>query len=79
MRSRLFSSSLVLTLGLLFLSTIPVPASAQDRLCDPGDENCRTILINYINNETVGIDVAFWFMEDSRYTTALINRFKAGV
>jgi phosphatidylserine/phosphatidylglycerophosphate/cardiolipin synthase-like enzyme len=66
-------------LGLLFLSTIPAPASAQDRLCDPGDENCRTILINYINNETVGIDVAFWFMEDSRYTTALINRFKAGV
>ena len=46
---------------------------------NPGDENCRTILINYINNETVGIDVAFWFMEDSRYTTALINRFKAGV
>jgi phosphatidylserine/phosphatidylglycerophosphate/cardiolipin synthase-like enzyme len=79
MRSRLFSPSLVLMLGLLFLSTIPAPASAQDRLCDPGDENCRTILINYINNETVGIDVAFWFMEDSRYTTALINRFKAGV
>ena len=79
MRSRLFSPSLVLMLGLLLLSTIPAPASAQDRLCDPGDENCRTILINYINNETVGIDVAFWFMEDSRYTTALINRFKAGV
>jgi len=54
-------------------------ASAQDRLCDPGDENCRTILINYIRNETVGIDVAFWFMEDSRYTVELIRRHQAGV
>jgi phosphatidylserine/phosphatidylglycerophosphate/cardiolipin synthase-like enzyme len=56
-----------------------VPARAQDRLCDPGNELCRTILINYIRGETVGIDVAFWFMEDSRYTTELIRRHNAGV
>ncbi|HEX6973198.1 MAG TPA: phospholipase D-like domain-containing protein, partial [Vicinamibacterales bacterium] len=55
------------------------PAQALDRLCDPGNENCRTILINYIRQETVGIDVGFWFMEDARYTTELINRFNAGV
>lgn len=54
-------------------------ASAQNRLCDPGAEDCRSILINYIRAETVGIDVGFWFMEDARYTTELINRFKAGV
>jgi hypothetical protein len=54
-------------------------ASAADRLCDPGLENCRTILINLIRAEQVGIDVAFWFMEDSRYTTELINRWRAGV
>ena len=48
MRSRLFRPSLILTLGLLFLSTIPAPASAQDRLCDPANEDCRAILITYI-------------------------------
>ena len=68
MRSRLFPS-LLFTLGLLVLS--PLPAAAQDRLCDPGDEDCRAILINYIRNETVGIDVGFWFMEDARYTAEL--------
>jgi regulation of enolase protein 1 (concanavalin A-like superfamily) len=55
------------------------PARALDRLCDPSHEDCRAILINYIRTETVGIDVGFWFMEDSRYTTELINRFNAGV
>jgi phosphatidylserine/phosphatidylglycerophosphate/cardiolipin synthase-like enzyme len=55
------------------------PAQAIETLCDPADESCRTILINYIRNERIGIDVAFWFMEDPRYTTELINRFKAGV
>ena len=48
-------------------------STAQDRLCDPGNEDCRAILINYIRNETVGIDVAFWFMEDARYTNELIR------
>ena len=54
-------------------------ARAADRLCDPGGEDCRAILINLIRAEKVGIDVAFWFMEDSRYTTELINKWKAGV
>jgi phosphatidylserine/phosphatidylglycerophosphate/cardiolipin synthase-like enzyme len=55
------------------------PSAAQDRLCDPGNEDCRAILINYIRNETVAIDVAFWFMEDARYTNELIQRSRAGV
>src|SRR5829696_4605275 len=52
---------------------------AQERLCDPAFEDCRTPLWNLIDAETVGIDVAFWFMQDSSYATKLINRFKAGV
>ena len=55
------------------------PVRAQDRLCDPGNEDCRAILLNYIRNELVGIDVGFWFMEDARYTTELIKRHQAGV
>jgi hypothetical protein len=54
-------------------------ARAADRLCDPGAEDCRTILINYIRAERVGIDVAFWFMEDARYTTELAIKWREGV
>jgi phosphatidylserine/phosphatidylglycerophosphate/cardiolipin synthase-like enzyme len=67
----------LLTLGIG--APAPAQAQAQERLCDPGNEDCRSILINYIRNETVGIDVAFWFMEDARYTTELIRRHQAGV
>jgi phosphatidylserine/phosphatidylglycerophosphate/cardiolipin synthase-like enzyme len=66
-------------LGIAVLAITALPASAQDRLCDPGNEDCRAILINYIRSETVGIDVAFWFMEDARYTNELIARSRAGV
>ena len=68
-----------LLFALTLLLTTPLPAAAQDRLCDPGGEDCRSILIDYIRRETVGIDVAFWFMEDARYTTELIRKHQAGV
>src|SRR4029450_6078566 len=77
MMKRLSGHSMLLTV-LIVLSSGSA-ALAQDRLCDPGDEDCRAILINYIRSETVGIDVAFWFMEDARYTNELIARWKAGV
>ena len=52
---------------------------AQERLCDPAFEDCRAPLWQLIDAENVGIDVAFWFMQDSSYATKIINRFKAGV
>jgi phosphatidylserine/phosphatidylglycerophosphate/cardiolipin synthase-like enzyme len=58
---------------------VPAAHAQENRLCDPGVEQCRTYLLNYIANERVGIDVGFWFMEDSRYTDALIKRWQAGV
>src|SRR5688500_10423263 len=55
-------------------------AEAQyNRLCDPAYEDCRAPLLQLIRNETVGIDVGFWFMEDTRYSSALIEKWKAGV
>jgi phosphatidylserine/phosphatidylglycerophosphate/cardiolipin synthase-like enzyme len=54
-------------------------AAALERICDPAYENCRTPLLALIDAEHVGIDVAFWFMEDARYSAALIRRFQAGV
>ena len=53
--------------------------AALDKLCDPANEDCRRILLSYINAEKVGIDVGFWFMEDARYTAALKSRRDAGV
>jgi len=68
-----------LTLLITLVGAAGPSASAAERLCDPAFENCRTALIDLIRNETVGIDVSFWFMEDSRYATELVNRFTAGV
>jgi phosphatidylserine/phosphatidylglycerophosphate/cardiolipin synthase-like enzyme len=66
---------------LLFtLLLLPViNTSAQERLCDSAFEDCRTPLWQLIDAETQGIDVAFWFMQDSSYATKIINKFKAGV
>ena len=63
---------------LVGLGVIATPVEAET-LCDPAYQDCRTPLLTLINNETVGIDVAFWFMQDTRYETALLNRWKAGV
>jgi len=80
MKSSIFVG--VVLAGLLVLGDAR-PASAQaasvDELCDPAFQNCRVPLIDLINNEKVGIDAAWWFMEDSRYATALINAWNRGV
>ncbi|HVZ23933.1 MAG TPA: phospholipase D-like domain-containing protein, partial [Vicinamibacterales bacterium] len=65
--------------ALILLLATATSAAAAPRWCDTSFEDCRTPLLDLINNETVGIDVAFWFMEDARYSAAIINRFKAGV
>ena len=75
MRARLLTP----TVCLLIAFAAAAPATADERLCDSAFEDCRAPLLQLINNETQGIDVAFWFMEDSRYATALINRHRAGV
>ena len=79
MTVRIHRALVVLALTIAALGSSAAPARALDRLCDPANEDCRAILLNYIRNETVGIDVGFWFMEDARYTAELIRRFQAGV
>lgn len=58
---------------------MPRSAEAAENLCDVAFQNCRTPLIDLINNEKVGIDVSFWFMEDARYSNAIVSRWQAGV
>jgi phosphatidylserine/phosphatidylglycerophosphate/cardiolipin synthase-like enzyme len=61
------------------LALTPRPAVAADVLCDTAFENCRTRLLDLIRNEQAGIDVAFWFMEDARYTAELVKKWQEGV
>jgi len=76
--SKRLSAVIRLLLTVVALS-IPVSAHAQHRLCDPGGEDCRALLINHIRAETVGLDVAFWFMEDHWMASEIIARWQAGV
>src|ERR1041385_4514435 len=69
----------VCVLVLVVLMTAALRTQAQERLCDPAFEDCRHPVWDLIDAETVGIDVAFWFMQDDSYATKIINRFKAGV
>ena len=66
-------------LVVVLLGPTAARASADDVLCDSSFQNCRTPLLTLIENETVGIDAAFWFMEDARYSAAIIAKFKSGV
>lgn len=72
----------MLILTLLIVALVfagPRPAAALERLCDPAFENCRTQLLSLIDNETQGIDVGFWFMEDNHFVQHIVARWKAGV
>jgi phosphatidylserine/phosphatidylglycerophosphate/cardiolipin synthase-like enzyme len=73
------AARIVLVLVLAAFGAPATRAVADERLCDSSFENCRTPLLDLIRNEMVGIDVAFWFMEDARYSAALIERWTAGV
>jgi hypothetical protein len=66
---RVVSRSVAVAIVLIVL--IPGTAHA-DRLCDPSFEDCRESLLNLIRAEQKGIDVAFWFMEDPRYLSAIV-------
>ncbi len=63
----------------VLLAAATVPALAAERLCDVSFEDCRAPLLQLINQETVEIDVAFWFMTDNNYLPALQARAAKGV
>ena len=48
-------------------------------LCDIAYEDCRADVLDLIRRETVGIDLSFWFMTDSRYSNEIVKRWQAGV
>src|SRR5687767_10458329 len=78
-RARLSSAAIVFGLVAVSLLAAPTSAAAQDTLCDNAFQDCRTPLLQLINAENVGLDVSFWFMTDTQFSSAIINRFRAGV
>src|SRR5207249_1275920 len=79
MSDRTIRYALVSAFAVIAIAAAAPPVHGAERLCDPSFQNCRDgagNLLDLINSETQGIDVAFWFMEDQRYATALINRWK---
>ena len=54
-------------------------SSAQERLCDPSFEDCYTPLIQTVQAETAGIDVALYMIELPGLADAIIARYQAGV
>lgn len=70
-----------LYVGLTFilLATLSNSSQAQERLCDTAFEDCRAPLWSLIDKETVGIDIAYWFMQDTSIANKIIARHQAGV
>src|SRR5688500_8690825 len=63
----------------VLMTLSPSRAIALERLCAPAHEDCRAPLLTLIQNERIAIDVAFWFMTDTKYSDALISRWRAGI
>ncbi len=54
-------------------------SSAQERLCDPSSEDCYSPLLQAVQAETGGIDMAFYWIELPELADAIIKRHQAGV
>lgn len=73
------AKTLYVAIAFIFLLSLSTHTSAQERLCDTAFEDCRVPLWSLIDNETVGIDVAYWFMQDTSIANKIIARWQAGV
>ena len=69
--------SLYLIFAVILLASRPTPA--QERLCDPSFEDCYSPLIQTVQAETGGIDVALYMIELPGLADAIIARHQAGV
>jgi hypothetical protein len=54
-------------------------AAAEERMYFTATDNITNVLVQKINAETVRIDMSVWHLTEHSITTALLNRFRAGV
>ena len=64
-------------LAFIFLGCEPL--AAQERLCDPSSEDCYSPLLQAVQAETAGIDMAFYWIELPELADAIIRKHQAGV
>src|SRR5207244_8531989 len=76
MFSRLSSLATALAISATMAAT---PARAADQVYFSKNTNVTDILVNYINHETVRLDVSSWYLSEHSISIAIANRFHAGV
>ena len=59
--------------------TVASQAAAQEQIFFPAHDNYEAQLVAKINAENVRLDIAVWLLNDGSITTALINRWNAGI
>src|SRR5665213_644009 len=76
----MFSRFSALTSALAICCTIAaIPAAADDQVYFSKDTNVTNILVNYINKETVRLDISSWYLSEHAISIAIANRLHAGV
>src|SRR5829696_3575133 len=73
------SKSIFVAIAFTIFVSLSSSIQAQERLCDTAFEDCRAPLWSLIDQETVGIDIAYWFMQDTSIANKVIARHQAGV
>src|SRR3954471_2624749 len=61
------------------VAALAAPAAAADQVYFSKNTNVTDILVNYINRETVRLDVSAWYLSEHSISIAIVNRFRAGV
>ena len=61
------------------LAFAPPSASADDQMYFPAVDNVTNVLVGLINNETVRVDIASWYLSEHSISIAIANRWAAGV
>ena len=62
----------------VFASAAP-SAHAADQVYFSANTNVTNILVNYINQENVRLDISSWYLSEHSISIAVANRFNAGV
>src|SRR5262249_22207890 len=63
----------------LLIAALAVPAGAADQVYFSSQTNVTNILVQYINQENVRLDISSWYLSEHAISIAIANRFNAGV
>jgi regulation of enolase protein 1 (concanavalin A-like superfamily) len=61
------------------VAALAAPAAASDQVYFSKNTNVTDILVGYINQETVRVDISSWYLSEHSISIAVANRFAAGV